>query len=78
MTSIVIAMFVILLVAGATAGIVLLGIEGRGKSRAPLLAHRFATAAQHLNGDAEPPARFTEVVTWYRARVLKLRRPHAR
>ena len=57
MTSIVVAMIVILVVVAATVGLVLLGIEGRGKERAPKLAHRMARAAQHLNGDAEPPAR---------------------
>ena len=53
MTSIVVAMFVILVVAACTVGLVLLGIEGRGKERAPKLAHRMARAAQHLNGEAE-------------------------
>jgi hypothetical protein len=76
-TAIVIAMIVILTVAGGTAGVVLLGMEGRGKSRAPQLADRFATAAQHLNGEAEPPARFTEVVNRSAARVLN-QRQHAR
>ena len=61
-TSIVVAMFVILSVAGGTAGVVLLGMEGRGKSRAPLLADRFAKAARHLNGEAEPPAQFTRIL----------------
>ena len=35
MTSIVVAMIVILVVVAATVGLVLLGIEGRGKQRAP-------------------------------------------
>jgi hypothetical protein len=76
-TTIVLAMFVIFSVAGATAGVVLLGMEGRGKSRAPQLADRFATAAQHLNGDAEPPARFTRIVNRYVAPVME-HRQHAR
>ncbi len=53
MTAIVVSMFVILGVAAATAGIVVVGIEGRGKVRVPKLADRMARAAQHLNGDGE-------------------------
>jgi hypothetical protein len=52
-TAIVVSMFVILGVAAATAGIVVVGMEGRGKMRAPKLADRMARAAQHLNGDGE-------------------------
>jgi hypothetical protein len=55
MTSIVVAMFVILGVAAATAGVVVVGMEGRGKLRAPKLADKMARAAQHLNGDGRPP-----------------------
>lgn len=46
-------MFVIIGVAAGTAGIVVVGIEGRGKIRAPRLADRMARAAVHLNGDGE-------------------------
>jgi hypothetical protein len=53
--SIVVAMIVILVLAACTVGLVLLGMEGRGKQRAPKLADRMARAARHLNGDAEPP-----------------------
>ena len=62
MTSIVVAMIVILVVVACIAGLVLLGIEGRGKQRAPKLADRMARAAQHLNGDAEPPARLVKLI----------------
>lgn len=68
MTSIVVAMIVILVVVAATVGLVLLGIEGRGKQRAPRLAHRMARAAQHLNGDAEPPARLVKMIESTRSR----------
>ena len=68
MTSIVVAMIVILVVATATVGLVLLGIEGRGRQRAPKLAHRMARAAQHLNGDAEPPARLVKMIESTRSR----------
>jgi len=67
-TSIVVAMIVILVVVAATVGLVLLGIEGRGKQRAPKLAHRMARAAQHLNGDAEPPARLIKMIESTRSR----------
>jgi UPF0716 family protein affecting phage T7 exclusion len=67
-TSIVVAMIVILVVVAATVGLVLLGIEGRGKQRAPKLANRMARAAQHLNGDAEPPARLVKMIESTRSR----------
>ena len=62
MTSIVVAMIVILAVVACTAGVVVLGMEGRGKQRAPKLANRMARAAQHLNGDSEPPARLVKLI----------------
>lgn len=62
MTSIVIAMFVVLILAVATVAMVVMGMEGRGRDRAPRLADRAARAAQHLNGDAEPPARFLRLI----------------
>ena len=57
MTAILVSMLVILGVAAVTAGIVVVGIEGRGKLRIPRLADRMARAAQHLNGDREPSHR---------------------
>ena len=68
MTSIVVAMIVILVVAACTVGLVLLGIEGRGKQRAPKIAARMARAAQHLNGDGEPPARLVKLIESTRGR----------
>ena len=68
MTSIVVAMLVILVVAACIAGVVLLGMEGRGKKRAPRLADRMARAAQHLNGDGEPPARLIKLIESTRGR----------
>ena len=68
MTSIVIAMIVILVVAACTVGLVLLGIEGRGRQRAPKLADRMARAAEHLNGDGEPPARLVRLIESTRGR----------
>jgi len=68
MASIVVAMIVILVVVACTLGLVLLGIEGRGKEHAPKLADRMARAAQHLNGDGEPPARLGELIESGRGR----------
>ena len=68
MTSIVLALIVILVLAGCTVGLVLLGIEGRGKERAPKLADRMARAAQHLNGDGEPPTRLVKLIESTRGR----------
>jgi len=59
MTSIVIAMTVILAVAVATVGLVAVGMEGRGRRRAPKLAHGMERAAKHLNGDGHPPKALT-------------------
>ena len=68
MTSIVVAMVVILVVVASIAGVVLLGMEGRGKQRAPRLADRMARAAEHLNGDGEPPARLIKLIESTRGR----------
>ena len=57
MTAIVLAMFVILGVAAVTAGIVVVGMEGRGRWRAPRLADQMSRAAEHLNGDGETQGR---------------------
>ena len=53
MFAIVVAMFVILGVAAATAGVVVVGMEGRGRLRAPKLADKMTWAAQHLNGEGQ-------------------------
>jgi hypothetical protein len=55
-------MIVILAIVAGTAGMVLLGMEGRGKGRAPKLADKMARAAQHLNGDGRPPHAFTRIL----------------
>jgi len=64
----IVAMIVILVVAACTVGLVLLGIEGRGQQRAPRLADRMARAAEHLNGDGEPPARLVKLIESTRGR----------
>ena len=68
MTSIVVAMIVIFVVVACVVGLVLLGMEGRGKQRAPKLANRMARAAGHLNGDGEPPARLIKLIESTRGR----------
>ena len=62
MPAIVVAMIVILAVVAGTAGMVVVGMEGRFKERAPRLADRMARAAQHLNGDGQPPERFSRLL----------------
>jgi len=59
MAAIVLAMIIILGVAGSTVALVLVGMQGRGRQRAPRVAHKLARAAQHLNGDGQTPRRFT-------------------
>jgi hypothetical protein len=60
--TIVISMIVILGLAVGTVGLVLVGMQGRGRGRVPRLAHGMARAAQHLNGDAKPPARLVHLI----------------
>jgi hypothetical protein len=57
-----------LVVVASIVGVVLLGMEGRGKQRAPRLADRMARAAEHLNGDGEPPARLIKLIESTRGR----------
>ncbi len=57
MIPVLVAMVVILAVAGVTTGLVVMGMEGRGQRRAPKLAGTMAKAARHLNGDGQPSQR---------------------
>ncbi len=57
MTAIFVSMLLILAIAIGTVGLVLVGMQGRGKSHAPKLADKMAKAARHLNGDADRPVR---------------------
>jgi uncharacterized membrane protein len=55
MTSIVVFMSIILAVVAGIAALVVVGMEGRLRARAPRLSDTMARAAQHLNGDGQPP-----------------------
>ncbi|WP_375422829.1 hypothetical protein [uncultured Friedmanniella sp.] len=59
MTAVIVAMVLTLALVAGVAGLVLMGIEGRWRQRAPRLADRMARAAQHLNGDGQPPRSLT-------------------
>jgi len=63
MTAIVVAMIITLGVVLGIAAVVVVGMEGRFKTRAPKLADSMARAAQHLNGDGEPPKAFTRILS---------------
>jgi hypothetical protein len=63
-----------ILALGLTGGItvmVVVGMQGRGRARAPQLSDRLARTAQHLNGDAEPPVRFLRVLREWGSRLLR-------
>ena len=62
MTAIVVAMIIIFAIVAGITGVVVLGIEGRFKDRAPKVADTMARAAQHLNGDGEPPRAFSRLL----------------
>lgn len=62
MTAVYLSMFVILLLALAACAVVAVGMKGIGRDRAPQLADRFAVAARHLNGDAEPPQALVDLL----------------
>jgi hypothetical protein len=62
MTAIVFAMIIILGVAAGIVGMVAIGLQGRGRERAPRLAEQRTVAAAPLNGDTEPPERFVRLV----------------
>jgi len=63
MAAIVLAMLFVLGVAGSTLAVVVVGLEGRGRSRAPKVASRLARAGRHLNGEGSPPRRFPRLLS---------------
>jgi len=54
--------FLVLGVALAVVLTVAMGMAGHGKAKHPELADRFARAAQHLNGDGEPPRQLSHLL----------------
>ena len=56
MAIVIFTMLVILVVAVGVIAVVVMGIEGTGSEQHPELADMFAKTAQHLSGEAEPPA----------------------
>lgn len=60
--AVVVAMLVILSVVAGTAGVVVVGLEGRFKERVPKVADRMARAGRHLNGDGTPPEAFRRLL----------------
>ncbi|WP_420175600.1 hypothetical protein [Luteococcus sp. OSA5] len=55
---------VLIVVVGLVAiAVVLVGMQGAFKERAPEMAERLATAARHMNGEAEPPQALVDMVT---------------
>lgn len=73
----VVAMIAILAVAAAVVGLVLVGMEGRGRARMPWLADKFTRAAQHLNGEVDPPEGFTRMVERSRIGQRERTREHS-
>lgn len=51
----IVAMVVVLAIAAAVAGVVMVGIEGRGHARMPRIAAKLTQTAKHLNGEGTPP-----------------------
>lgn len=49
------AMIIIVALAAIVLGMVVVGMEGQGRWRAPEMASTLAKAGRHLNGEAEPP-----------------------
>lgn len=55
MTTILVAMSIVLGVAAGTAGLVVLGMQGRGGRHVPILTDRMSRLARHLDGEGQPP-----------------------
>ncbi len=62
MLSAVLTMILVLLVAAALGTIVAVGLGGQGRWVSDGFTVRMEELADHLNGDAEPPARFQQLV----------------
>ncbi len=71
----IIAMVAILAVAAAVAGVVMVGIEGRGRARMPRIAATLTEAAKYLNGEENTPPKPSPR---HRRRGHRLRTPAGR
>ncbi|WP_432560497.1 hypothetical protein [Granulicoccus sp. GXG6511] len=59
--SVIIFTVIALVVAFGVWGVVAMGMAGKGKEKHPALAHRFARAAQALNGEGQVPERLEKL-----------------
>ncbi|HEU5485944.1 MAG TPA: hypothetical protein VFU98_13635 [Microlunatus sp.] len=55
MTAILIAMIVVLTISAGIAGLVVVGLQGRGSQHVPKLTDQASRVARHLNGEGRPP-----------------------
>ncbi len=62
MPAIVLAMTLILAIVAGTVVVVVVGMQGWFRHWLPNVSDRMARAAQHLNGDGEPPELFRRLL----------------
>ena len=62
MTAIIVASLLLLALVAGIIGVVVIGIEGRGRGRVPRLDPWFRKVARHLNGEAPPPPAFLRLL----------------
>lgn len=70
MSSVVVAMIIIVGLAIAITAVVAIGMRGKMSDRSPVVAERLGTVARHLNGDAEAPE---SLVQFYETSSQKVR-----
>ena len=59
MTPVLVSMLIIVAIAFAVMGLVMVGLSGLGRRLAPKVAGTMARAVRHLNGDGQPPRMLT-------------------
>lgn len=69
MSSVVVAMIIIVALGVAVGLIVAVGMRGKMSDRNPAVAERLGTVAKHLNGDAQAPASLVQFYETSSARV---------
>ena len=60
MSSVVVAMIIIVGLGIAVGAVVAIGMRGKLSYRNPAVAERLGLVAKHLNGDAQPPESFVQ------------------